>query len=106
MAGANGNGKIVITPEVMRAVSVGVAGCGDSVRHSASAVRALPALSSGAVGEALAGFRAVWSTALAAVADDTRICARKISAAADFWVTLDQVASVYPGVGSATLPSR
>jgi hypothetical protein len=106
MAGTNGNGKIVITPEVMRAVSVGVAGCGDSVSHSARAIRALPALSSGGVGAALAGFRVVWSTALAAVADDTRICARKISAAADFWVTLDQVATVYAGVGSATRPSR
>jgi hypothetical protein len=76
------------------------------VTHSANAVRALPALAGGSVGTALAGFRTAWSTALAAVADDTRICARKISAAADFWVTLDQVAAVYAGVGSAIPPSR
>lgn len=101
MAGSGAGGRIAITPDVMRGVSIGVGGCGAAIGHSVSAIRAPHGLSDGDVGSAWGEFRRVWSTALATVADDARICARKISAAADFWVTLDRAAVFGAGVQSA-----
>jgi hypothetical protein len=97
-------GPITITPEVMRAVARDVATDGAATQRSAAAVRATPALRSGDVGAALAQFRTGWSTALAIVADDARICARKVNAAAGFWTTVDAaIAGRYgrlTGIGS------
>jgi hypothetical protein len=89
----------------MRELARTVAACGRAAGHAAATVRSAPRLgSTSEVAAALGCFQEALSTALAVVGDDASICARKVTAAADSWVVLDQRAAEASG-GSRLLPS-